>query len=232
MNFCSTSVRHRWQIPHVASFVALALFMTSLSLGLGCARREVVEEPVLAKRWTCDKKADEALKRHDYEEGIRLHREFLEAEPGNALALYHLGYAYGHTGDHEREVFFYERAAALGFEEDNIFFNLGMAYGELNRIEEAIKALQKALDIDPDSADNHFGLALAYQRSVADRLAEEEFLKAIEIDPSHVDARLYLSMLYADRGEMQKAASQLRDILKIDPSNSGAREFLNRIERE
>lgn len=232
MDFRNTTVRHRWEIPHVASLIVLVLVLASLFLGAGCARREVLEEPVPAKRWTCDREADEALKRHDYEEGIRLHRKFLETEPGNALALYHLGYAYGHTGDHEREVFFYERAAALGFEEDNIFFNLGMAYGELNRIEAAIKAFQKALDIDPDSADNHFGLALTYQRSVADRLAEEEFLKAIEIDPAHVDARLYLSMLYADRGEMQKAAAQLRDILKVDPSNSGAREFLKRVEGE
>jgi tetratricopeptide (TPR) repeat protein len=232
MDFCNTSVRHRWKIFHVESFLAVTLLMISIFLGAGCARREVLKEPVPTKRWTCDREADEALKRHDYQEGIRLHRKFLETEPDNALALYHLGYAYGQTGDHEREVVFYERAAALGFEQDNIFFNLGMAYGELNRIEEAVKAFQKALDLDPNSAENHFGLALAYQRSVADRLAEEEFLKAIEIDPSHVDARLYLSMLYADRGEMQKAASQLRDILKIDPSNGGARAFLKRIEAE
>ncbi len=222
-------IQRIFQVVYISS---LAFSLACLLSSAGCARRVALEEPVPTKRWTCDRKADEALKRHDYKEGIHLHRKFLETEPGNALALYHLGYAYGHTGDHEREVLFYERAAALGFEEDNIFFNLGMAYGEMNRIEEAIKAFQKALDLDPDSADNHFGLALAYQRGVADRLAEEEFLKAIELDPSHVDARLYLSMLYADRGDMQKAASQLRHILKIDPSNSGAREFLKRIEGE
>jgi len=222
------------RIHKLLDIYALGLLccVIALCFGTGCARREVLEEPVPAKRWTCDREADEVLKRHDYQEGIRLHRAFLEEEPDNALSLYHLGYAYGHTGDHEREVFYYERAAALGFEEDHIFFNLGMAYGELNRLEEAIKAFQKALDLDPDRADNHFGLALAYQRGVADRLAEEEFLKAIELDPSHVDARLYLSMLYADRGDMQKAASQLRGILEIDPNHRAARDFLKRIERE
>lgn len=219
---------------HTAHIYALGLLccLIALCLGAGCAKREIVKESVPVRRWTCDKEADEALKRHDYKEGIRIHRQFLETEPGNALALYHLGYAYGQTGDYEREAFFYERAATLGFEQGDIFFNLGMAYGELNRIEEAIGAFKKALKLNPDSADNHFGLALAYQRSVADRLAEKEFLKAIEINPSHVDARLYLSMLYADRGEMQKAAAQLRDILKVDPSNSGAREFLKRVEGE
>lgn len=229
--FSGTSQRIHKALQYIYTLGPLCCLI-ALCLGAGCAKRELVKESVPVKRWSCDREADDAMKQHDYREGIRLHRQFLEREPGNALALYHLGYAYGQTGDHEREVFFYERAAALGFEEDNMFFNLGMAYGELNRVEEAIKAFQKALDIDPDSADNHFGLALAYQRGVADRLAEEELLKAVEIDPSHVDARLYLSMLYADRGQMQKAAAQLREILKIDPSNSGAREFLKRVEGE
>jgi tetratricopeptide (TPR) repeat protein len=206
--------------------------LIALCLGGGCAKREMVKESVPITRWTCDREADEAVKRHDYEEAIRLHQKILETEPDNALALYHLGYAYGQTGDHEREVLFYKRAAVLGFTEGNIFFNLGMAYGELNRIDEAIESFKKALTLDPDSADNHFGLALAYQRSMADRPAEQEFLKAIELDTSHIEARLYLSMLYADRGEMQKAAQHLRDILKIDPSNTGVREFLKRIEGE
>jgi tetratricopeptide (TPR) repeat protein len=219
---------------HQGHIYALGILgcLIALCLCAGCAKRDMVKESVPVTRWTCDREADEAMKRHDYQEAIRLHQKILETEPDNALALYHLGYAYGQTGNHEQEVFFYERAAVFGFTEGNIFFNLGMAYGELNRIEEAIESFQKALTLDPDSADNHFGLALAYQRSVADRQAEEEFLKAIELDPAHVEARLYLSMLYADRGEMEKAAQQLRDILKIDPSNSGAREFLKRIEGE
>jgi len=227
-------LRDSSQPIHKSHLYALGIlgYLIALCLCAGCAKREMVKESVPITRWTCDREADEAVKRHDYEEAIRLHQKILETEPDNALALYHLGYAYGQTGDHEREVLFYERAAVLGFTEGNIFFNLGMAYGELNRIDEAIESFKKALTLDPDSADNHFGLALAYQRSMADRPAEQEFLKAIELDPAHIEARLYLSMLYADRGEMQKAAQHLRDILKIDPSNTGVREFLKRIEGE
>lgn len=236
MEFRNASVRYAWKLPHVAGLIAFLVVATSLLLVEGCARREVREEPVAPtaapKRWTCDKEADEALARHDYQEGIRLHRKLLEKEPDNALALYHLGYAYGQTGDHVREVFYYERAAELGFEQDHVFFNLGMAYGELNRIEEAITAFQRALELHPHDAENHFGLALAYQRGVKDDLAEEEFLKAIALDPAHIEARMYLSMLYADKGQMQKAASQLRDVLEIDPDHGQARHFLKRIERE
>ena len=223
------------RIGRILQFVylsGLALSLAGLFLGSGCSKGVLEKRPVPEKTWTCDKAADAAMKQQDYEAAIPLHQRLLEKEPANALALYHLGYAYGQTANHVEEVFYYEKAIALGFKEHGIFFNLGMAYGELNKIEKSIHAFNKALDINPDSAENHFGLAIAYQMSVADNLAEKEFLKAIEIDPTHVDARLYLSMLYTDMGELQKACEQLRRILEIDPTHTGAREFLERIEKE
>ena len=210
----------------------LGVCLAVLISGAGCSRGFLETRPPLARQWTCDKAADEAMKQHDYGTAVRLHQQFLMKEPANGRAMYHLGYAYGQTGDHHKEVIYYEKAIGLGFTKDGIFFNLGMAYGELNRIENAIFAFKKAVDINPHSADTHFGLALAYQKSAADTLAEEEFLRALSIDPDHVDARLYLSMLYADMGDLKKAGEQLRGILKIDPHHREAHEFLKRIEKE
>ena len=228
-NRISGLIQGIFQFLYVSS---LAFCLACPLSGAGCAKRGLIKKPVSEKTWTCDEVADDAMKEHDYEAAIFLHKHFLEKEPTNALALYHLGYAYGQTGDHVKEVCYYEKAIALGLKRDHIFFNMGMAYGELNQIEDSIGAFKKALDINPHSAEAHFGLALAYQRSVADKLAEKEFLKAIELDPTHVDARLYLSMLYADMGELQKAGEQLRKILEIDPTNKRAHEFLERIEME
>ena len=207
--------------------------MLLLCLGTGCSKGQLGQNPEPKAKWTCDDNADEAMKRQDYETAIPLHELFLESKPGNALALYHLGYAYGQTGDHLKEVSYYERAIAHGFKNDRIFFNLGMAYADLNDVEKSVGAFRKALEIDPDSADIHFGLAMAYyQMGIADKQAEEEFLNAIKIDPGHVDARLYLSLLYREWGEIQKAAEQLHKVLEIDPTHSGARKFLKKIEQE
>ena len=210
----------------------LVFCLAGLISGAGCSKGIFVKKSISEKKWTCVKDADEAMKKEDYETAILLHQGFLAKEPENGLALYHLGYSYGRTGDHPKEALYYEQAINLGFKEDHIFFNLGMAYGELNQIENSIGAFKKALHINPDNADNHFGLAIAYQRSVADTLATEEFLKAIEIDPTHLDSRLHLSLLYADMGDMQKACNQLREILEINPAHRGAHEFLKRIEKE
>ena len=212
--------------------LGIVVCLVSLISQAGCSKGFLEKRPTGEQQWTCDKEADEAMKQHDYGVAILLHQRFLRKEPANGLALYHLGYAYGQTGDHRKEVVYYEKAISLGFKDNSIFFNLGMAYGELNQIENSISAFNKALNSNPHRADNHFGLALAYQRNAADTLAEKEFLKAISIDPRHVDARLYLSMLYADRGELKKASEQLRAVLKIDPNHKGAHEFLKRIEKE
>ena len=228
-NTMSRSIHRIFQVFYIQGIV---FCLTGLISGAGCSKGFLEKRSTLEKQWACDKEVDEAMKQHDYEVAILLHQSFLRKEPANGLALYHLGYAYGRTGDHQKEVFYYEKAIDLGFKEDSIFFNLGMVYGELNQVENSIGSFKKALSINPHSADNHFGLALAYQRSAADTPAEKEFLRAISIDPDNVDARLYLSMLYADMGELQKARKQLRKILEIDPAHRGAHEFLKRIQHE
>jgi tetratricopeptide (TPR) repeat protein len=214
-------------------FLNLIFIQSAIFPWTGCSKGPLLKRPDIIKTWSCDNSADEAMKRQDYEAAISLHDRILENQPENALAQYHLGYIYGQTEDHLKEVSYYENALSLGFRSGQFFYNLGMAYGELNEIEKSVNAFKKALEIDPDSADYHFGLAMAYDKSgIADKSAEKEFLKAIKIDSKFVDARLYLSMLYADWGELHKAAEQLRKILEIDPGNVQVLKFLERIEYE
>jgi tetratricopeptide (TPR) repeat protein len=220
------------RIERVFVLKVLCIFLFALYGGLGCARHTVEKRVEPDERWTCDDTSDEAMKRKDYAAGISLHERFLEREPQNALALYHLGYAYGRTGNHRKEVLFYEKALALGYNSDHIYFNLGMAYGELNYSKKSIRTFKQAIDMNPNSADNHFGLAIACHRSGNNSRAEKEFLAAIKLDPRHMEARLSLSTLYRDQGDIQKATSQLRQLLKIDPNNERARELLETIEKK
>jgi tetratricopeptide (TPR) repeat protein len=173
--------------------------------------------------------AERAVQRKDFQTAIVLYEQFLKKHPGNGLALYHLGFAYGQVGDRPQEVVSYQKALAAGLRNDVLLFNLGMAYGEMGEMEKAVTALRDAVALAPESADNHFGLGMAYQGIAEDDLAEHEFLKAIEIDPAHLDARLFLGMLYADAGDLQKARGQLEKILEIDPDYDLARDFLETI---
>jgi len=108
-------------IPRVLYAVALLLCLTCLCSGGGCAARDRIRLNETENTWHCDKEADDAMKRHEYRKAISLHQRLLEKEPSNGLAFYHLGYAYGQTGDHLKEVWCYEKALNLGFRKGHIF---------------------------------------------------------------------------------------------------------------
>jgi Flp pilus assembly protein TadD len=188
-------MRTRINILKIFILFALSFCVAVLFAAWGCSTGALDDNAESSGKWICKREADEAMTRQDYERAIPLHKRVLRKEPGNALALYHLGYAYGRIGDLTREVSFYEKAIALGFKKDHIFFNLGMAYGEMDQIDRAIIAFKTALELEPNDAESHYGLAMAYQRNGQERLAEQELLKAIEIDPGHVEARSLLLRL-------------------------------------
>jgi len=219
--------------PSLRLCILLFLSISASHLPLACVKNVARANSEAAVSWVCDPEADEAMKVRDYGTAILLHERFLEREGRNGLVLYHLGYAYGQTGDHEREAALYEEAISVGYSEAAIYFNLGMAYGEINRMEEAIRAFQNGVEMYPDNADNHLGLAMAYQKAGGhDALSEKAFLRAVEIDPNLTEARLYLTLLYMDMGELRKASDQLRKILDTDPANPTALELLERIEKQ
>ena len=172
--------------------------MFALVSSTGCSKGILKKEMAPGKTWTCDKEADEAMRLQDYETSILLHQLFLKKEPENGLALYHLGYALGQTGNHEKEVFLYEKAVALGFKESGIFFNLGMAYGELNQMAKSITAFRRGIKHNPGDLDVRFELSRIYYDMDDFQNAEDQLRGILEIDPTHGLARELLERIQKD----------------------------------
>ena len=78
----------------------------------------------------CDPVADYYLGMEDYPQAIQRHREVIDTNPNNALAHYHLGFAYGLMGQHQRELAEYQKAVSLGLDDWQLFLNLGLLYLE------------------------------------------------------------------------------------------------------
>lgn len=192
----------------------------------GCTRGIADRETPPRKTWTCDSEADRIMESGDYDTAIISHEALLEKDPDNALALYHLGYIYGQTGAHDKEIRFYERALALGFTPQGLFFNLGMAYGETGRLRDALQSFRRGQEIDPKNADNFFGEAMVHQKTGNDSEEEKALLAALRIRPDHIEARLFLALLYQERGETDRAVREALEVLKIDPHNGAARAIL------
>jgi len=85
---------------------------------------------VVAKDEVCEATADYLLGMEDYPAAVKAHRQVIAVHPGDALAHYHLGFAYGNLGRQGEELAEYRQAASLGLKQSDLFLKLGLIYLE------------------------------------------------------------------------------------------------------
>jgi tetratricopeptide (TPR) repeat protein len=158
----------------ILAAVAFALLLPSAGSSRAAGSREEL----------CDAKADLALAKRDYPAAIALHRKVLLADNDNALAHYHLGFAFGMTGHSIDEISEYLSAARLGLRKWDLFLNLGIAYLDQKDWPMATTALRTAALLGPDHPEAHYNLALAYERDDALPKALQEITVSLRLAPS------------------------------------------------
>jgi tetratricopeptide (TPR) repeat protein len=179
----------------------------------------------------CDPLADYFLGMEDYPEAIRRHRIVIQREPSNALAHYHLGFAYGLMGEHRRELSEYQKAVNLGLSDWQLFLNLGLLYLEQGQLRDATEVLRLATLLGPDHPETHFNLALAYERRGMLEQAEQQTLLSLQIDPDQPDARNTLGAIYAEEGKYMRANEEWTELVAANPNYAPARANLNILDR-
>jgi tetratricopeptide (TPR) repeat protein len=175
------------------------------------------------KEQVCDTAADSALGLENYQAAIAFHRRFLHSHPDNALAHYHLGFAYGMTGRSSEEISEYQRAANLGLRDWDLFLDLGLAYFEQRDYTNAIQTLETSAALGSDRPETHFNLALAYEK--AGRLADsmKQILISLRLAPADLDMRNTKAIICAEAGDPKCAHDEWMLLLKMAPSYSAAR---------
>jgi tetratricopeptide (TPR) repeat protein len=197
------------------SLVLLRPAILLLSVGIACiVSAGGIEQQI------CDVGADYSLGLEDYPEAIRLHNEVVRKHPDNALAHYHLGFAQGMIGNRTAEVSEYQRAAALGLRNWDLYLNLGLAELEDGDLDAAIDSLRQAVLRGPNHPESHFNLALVYERRGLLADAEREMLASLNLDPGQPDAR------YAEERKTERASLVWRELVHDVPDHEPARENL------
>jgi tetratricopeptide (TPR) repeat protein len=182
----------------------------------------------------CDPLADYYLGMEDYPEAIRRHQIVIQEHPERALAYYHLGFAYGVIGNHQRELADYQKAVELGLSDWELFLNMGLLYTETNHLDDASAVLRLAALLGPYHPETHFNLGLVYERLGIFQQAEQEILLSLRLDPGQVDARNTLGLIYAEEGNYQRAQEEWSDLASSNPDFTPARAnlaILSRVER-
>lgn len=197
------------------TYLAVALAML-LQFANSCWAAEPKDE-------ICNAEADFPLGLEDYDTAIALHRKVLMAHDDNALAHYHLGFAYGMTGHPTAEVREYLAAARLGLHEWDLFLNLGIAYLGQQDWPNAINALRTAVSLGPEHPEAHFNLAIAYERDAAFAQARQEVVVSLSLNPSDVDASNTKAIICAEQGDLACARDEWTHLVQASPDYAPAR---------
>ena len=176
-----------------------------------------------SKDEVCNVEADFPLGLEDYPAAIALHRTVLLAHDDNAVAHYHLGFAYGMTGRSTEEVSEYLAAARLGLRKWDLFLNLGIAYLEQQDWPKAINALRTAASLGPEHPEAHFNLAIAYERDHAFAKALQEVTVSLSLSPSDVDVGNTKAIICAEQGDLVCARDEWTHLVQASPDFAPAR---------
>jgi len=195
----------------------------------GCSVGHVGKSPSKIQA-VCDREADLHLQKGNWDKAIESHERIVHEKPDLAIAHYHLGYAYGFKGRHDREIEEYERAIQLGLKKFDLFYNLGMAYAEhLRDYDKALEAFKQAERMDTKNDEIHYALGLAYWFKESESEAVAELMKAVNLNPRHIEAQSLLGEIYFRRRQYDFAKAAWDRVLEIDPDNEMARKRLEEI---
>ena len=206
-----------------ASMVAIALLILGSVV--------VSSKASVAADQLCDVTADSALGREDYSTAVVLHRNVLHSDPGNALAHYHLGFAYGMLGRDSEELSEYETSARLGLKSWDLFLNLGIAYFSQHQLGRAEQALETAVFFGAKHAETHFNLAIVYEAENKLDEALREITAAQHLAPEDLDTANVNAIICIEMGNAERAHDIWQRLVQRAPGYAPARANLKILNR-
>ena len=127
------------------------------------------------------------------------------------------------AGNVEEAIRYYERAAQLNPNDEDIYYNLGIAYSRAGHRQEAIKAYQNALKLMPSYAEAHNNLGNLLFRMGKTNEGLVHLKKAVELNPEYAKAWNNLGTAYGVLGDTNEAFRCFQRAICIDPKNWEAR---------
>ncbi len=186
-------------------------------LGVSASRAADFKEQV------CDITADYALRLEDYPAAIALHRKLIRSHPDDALAHYHLGFAYGMMGRSSDEIREYLDAVRLGLRQWDLFLNLGLAYLEQRDYPLAVNALDTSVLLGPEHPEVHLNLAIAYEQAGHLHEAMKAIVASLRTAPADPDIRNTKAIICSELGDLKCAHDEWALLIQIAPNYAPAR---------
>ena len=169
------------------------------------------------------------LERGSFPEAVDCFRRAVAIQPGNPVALFHLGDTlrllerFAEAEGHLRRVL----ASAPDFVEGLV--SLADTLAEQGASDEAARVCQRALALAPDYAAAHFCLGNILRNSARLDEARDCFVAALQLAPDLVPALGNLGNILQELGDIAQAEKCYRRALELNPGYSNAAKNLGRL---
>ena len=118
-----------------------------------------------------------------YAEAEPYFRAALDADPGNAVAHFNLGYTYDKRGMLEKAIEAFRAATRLNPRIDRAWYGMGLAHAALGKHEDAAKALREAATLQPMNPHAWYQLGMAYHKLHNPEKVNEVVMHLLRFDP-------------------------------------------------
>src|ERR1700761_6574588 len=173
--------------------------------------------------------AEDKIESHDYDAPRPGRVVYLQQPPGDARALFDLGFVEDSTGQQEAAERDYGRAIAADPKQFESHAALGLLYAQTSRADKAVAELQTASQLEPanhdEAAKAQVWRSLAQLQLASDpAAAKQSLLKALQLAPgSDTPADLVLTGQIAEANDdPEDAITAYQRALAADPGSAGA----------
>mgnify|MGYP006276015421 CR=1 FL=1 len=179
------------------------------------------------------------------QQAVQLIEASVKQDSSVPRAHFNLGYVYEASGEKEKALASYFRAAELNPENEKtlrhlertgprdavFFYHLANSYYRIENFESAVECYRKAIEIDEGYVAAYINLGAAYEKQ-GNRgwLAEECYTNALRLRPDSAAATYNLACLLEKWGQIDKALNLYRKVVELRPEHAEARYSISNIE--
>lgn len=167
--------------------------------------------------------AEKAIEQKNLAGAVEVLQRYLAERPADAIAQFHLGYAYSGLERWEDAQAAYTRAIELDPKLAAAHLNLGLVLLELQLYSSAVAPLVKAVELLPEQGQPRFLLGTALERSGKQAEAIEHYQTASRLDARKFDPHFALARVLLAAGRVVEAEREFRAALELRRDSAPAR---------
>ena len=156
------------------------------------------------------------INKGQYGKALEYLEEWVQVEPANAQAHYHLGVALAAAGNNVRAISAFEAALKIKPSLKAALYRKSSLLLKTKDFARAAQGLEAMVKITPEDARTHYLLGIAYDGLGEIDKAIVAMQKAVDLDPQEVKYQQHLGFLHISKDDHKTAAKHFTKVMELE----------------